>query len=93
MHDPASTQHRSGGIPPLALETDVLLRELSHLHRTRHETFLYGSEEALHRHTLRTGQLEDEYLRRFPLRQVTAGRTRNGARAREAAARAEAHPE
>ncbi|GAA2236255.1 MULTISPECIES: DUF6158 family protein [Kitasatospora] len=93
MHDPHTPHHRSEGIPPLALETDVLLRELSQLHRTRHETFLYGSEEALQRHTLRTGQLEAEYLRRFPLRQVTAGRTRTGSRAREAAARAEAHPE
>ncbi|MDH6123770.1 DUF6158 family protein [Kitasatospora sp. GP82] len=93
MRDPDTTVNRSEGIPPPALETDVLLRELAQLHRTRHETFLYGSEEALHRHTLRTGQLEDEYLRRVPLRHVTAGRTRNGARAREAAARAEAHPE
>ncbi|MFI6448299.1 DUF6158 family protein [Kitasatospora sp. NPDC050543] len=81
------------GISPHALDNDVLLHELEQLHRTRHETFLYGSEDALQRHTLRTGQLEAEYLHRFPHRQVTAARTRAGARAREAAARATSLPE
>ncbi len=84
---------RTEGVPPDALHNDVLLRELSQLHRTRHETFLYGSDDALRRHTLRTGQLEAEFVRRFPLRQVSAGRTRSGSRSREAAARAEGVPE
>ncbi|MBD0695010.1 DUF6158 family protein [Streptomyces sp. CBMA123] len=84
---------RPGGVSPHALGNDVLLHELEQLHRTRHETFLYGSEEALNRHTLRTGELEAEYLHRFPHRQVTAARTRAGARAREAAARVESLPE
>ncbi|GAA1142253.1 hypothetical protein F4556_005951 [Kitasatospora gansuensis] len=83
---------RAGGIPAADLETDVLLHELEQLHRTRHETFLYGSEEALYRHTLRSGQLEAEYLRRFPYRHVAPGRTRTGARAREAATRIAEHP-
>ncbi|MER5636129.1 DUF6158 family protein [Kitasatospora sp. NPDC002227] len=91
MSQPA-TADRSTGIPPDALHNDVLLRELAQLHRTRHETFLYGSEEALRRHTLRTGQLEAEFVRRFPYRQVTAARTRAGARARETAAHIEATP-
>lgn len=84
---------RPEGVSPHALGNDTLLHELEQLHRTRHETFLYGSEEALKRHTLRMGQLEAEYLHRFPNRLVTAGRTRAGARAREAAARAESLPE
>ncbi|MER8103997.1 MULTISPECIES: DUF6158 family protein [unclassified Kitasatospora] len=84
---------RPAGVSPHALGNDTLLHELEQLHRTRHETFLYGSEEALKRHTLRTGQLEAEYLHRFPSRLVTAGRTRAGARAREAAARVESLPE
>ncbi|AUG76361.1 hypothetical protein CFP65_1464 [Kitasatospora sp. MMS16-BH015] len=87
-----TTVDRSAGIPPDALHNDVLLRELAQLHRTRHETFLYGSEEALRRHTLRTGQLEAEFVRRFPYRQVAATRTRSGARAREAATQIASHP-
>lgn len=93
MPYPDIDAERSEGVPPDALHNDVLLRELAQLHRTRHETFLYGSEDALRRHTLRTGQLEAEFVRRFPLRQVSAGRTRSGSRARESAARAEAVPE
>ncbi|WP_441246855.1 DUF6158 family protein [Kitasatospora sp. McL0602] len=93
MSYPATAADRTEGVPPDALHNDVLVRELAQLHRTRHETFLYGSEDALRRHTLRTGQLEAEFVRRFPTRQVTAGRTRSGARAREAAAETEAHPQ
>ncbi|GAA0654395.1 DUF6158 family protein [Kitasatospora atroaurantiaca] len=93
MPHPDTLQDRSAGVPPPALDTDVLVRELEQLHRTRHETFLWGSDDALQRHTLRMGQLEAEYLRRYPYRQVSAGRTRAGARARDAAARAESKPE
>ncbi|MEU8512388.1 DUF6158 family protein [Kitasatospora sp. NPDC048722] len=93
MRHSTAPQLRPEGVSPHALGNDTLLHELEQLHRTRHETFLYGSEEALKRHTLRTGQLEAEYLHRFPNRLVTAGRTRAGARAREAAARVESLPE
>ena len=41
-------------------------RELEHLHETRHETFLHGSEDALEAHTKRMFEMEQEYLRRFP---------------------------
>ncbi|MET8546798.1 DUF6158 family protein, partial [Kitasatospora sp. NPDC004799] len=37
---------RPAGISPHALGNDTLLHELEQLHRTRHETFLYGSEDA-----------------------------------------------
>ncbi|MDH6142282.1 MULTISPECIES: DUF6158 family protein [Kitasatospora] len=80
------------GVAASALSTERLLHELEQLHRTRHETFLYGSDDALRRHTERTTELEAEYLRRFPVRMVTASRTRSGARARETAARIEATP-
>ncbi|WP_327674876.1 DUF6158 family protein [Kitasatospora sp. NBC_00458] len=93
MQHPDAPHPRPEGISPHALGNDTLLHELEQLHRTRHETFLYGSEDALKRHTLRMGQLEAEYLHRFPNRLITAGRTRAGARAREAAARVESLPD
>ena len=54
------------GIPPSDLADDDLEREVTHLHETRHETFLNGSEDALQAHTERMLALEAEYLRRFP---------------------------
>jgi hypothetical protein len=60
-------------------ETD-LIRELEHLHRTRHETFLHGAPHALREHSNRTDELEGEYLRRHPEREVDPARTRSGAR-------------
>ncbi len=93
MAHPDSTPDRSQeGVHAGDLAGERLLHELEQLHRTRHETFLYGSDDALRRHTERTEELEAEYVRRFPVRMVTAGRTRSGARARDAAARAEATP-
>jgi hypothetical protein len=68
------------GIPPTALTDEDLERELKHLHETRNDTFLHGSEDALAFHTLRTGQLEEEYLRRNPDRVIDARRTRHGSR-------------
>ena len=54
------------GIPASQLSDDDLERELAHLHETRHETFLNGTEDALEMHTSRMLELEQEYLRRFP---------------------------
>ncbi|GAA2412326.1 hypothetical protein GCM10010420_46990 [Streptomyces glaucosporus] len=70
------------GIDPGRLSDAELLEELQSLHRTRHDTLLHGSSDALAAHTRRTEQLENEYLRRHPERSVSAGRTREGARAR-----------
>ncbi|MFF1556084.1 DUF6158 family protein [Streptomyces sp. NPDC058279] len=77
------TDHQSG---PSAqdLEERVLLRELEAIHRTRHETLLHGSDDALVTHTKRMNELEQEYLRRHPQRAQTPARTRSGARARTA---------
>ena len=68
------------GVPPPALTDEALERELLHLHETRNDTFLHGSEDALAFHTLRTGELESEYLRRNPDRVIDARRTRHGSR-------------
>lgn len=68
------------GVEPTALTDEDLERELSHLHETRHDTFLHGSEDALQVHTDRTDALEQEYLRRNPDRVVDARRTRHGSR-------------
>lgn len=54
------------GIPPVELTDEDLRRELSHVHETRHDTFLNGSAHALATHTRRMFELELEYLRRFP---------------------------
>ena len=68
------------GVPADRLSDEDLERELKHLHETRHDTFLHGSEDALSFHTARTAELEEEYLRRNPDRVVDARRTRIGNR-------------
>ena len=68
------------GIAARELKDEALERELEHLHETRHDTFLHGSEDALSFHTTRTAELEQEYLRRNPDRVVDARRTRIGSR-------------
>ena len=68
------------GVPAEALADDALERELAHLHETRHDTFLHGSDDALEFHTRRTQELEAEYLRRNPDRVPDARRTRAGSR-------------
>jgi uncharacterized protein DUF6158 len=57
---------RSHGIPPQGLSDDDVRREMAHLHETRHDTVLGGSESALQAHTQRMLALEAEFLRRFP---------------------------
>jgi hypothetical protein len=68
------------GVPARDLSDEALERELGHLHETRHDTFLHGSEDALAFHGRRTSELEEEYLRRNPDRVVDARRTRIGNR-------------
>ncbi|MFE9929158.1 DUF6158 family protein [Streptomyces sp. NPDC005533] len=77
------TEH-DGGPAARNLEEGKLLKELEAIHRTRHETLLHGSDDALVTHTKRMNELEHEYVRRHPQRAQTAGRTRSGARARGA---------
>ncbi|MFK4104676.1 DUF6158 family protein [Streptomyces sp. NPDC019531] len=70
------------GVDPSRLDDQQLMKELETIHRTRHDTLLYGSNDALRVHNERMARLEGEYLRRNPHRMVSAGRTREGARDR-----------
>jgi hypothetical protein len=72
----------STGIPASALPDEELHRELSQVHETRDDTFRHGSAHALAHHDQRTAELEAEYLRRFPEREVDTDRLREGARQR-----------
>jgi len=70
------------GVPASELPEEDLRRELARVHETRHATFLHGSRDALDAHTRRMGELEAEYLRRHPEREVDPDRLREGARRR-----------
>ncbi|GDY87123.1 hypothetical protein SAVCW2_63220 [Streptomyces avermitilis] len=70
------------GVDPGRLTDQQLMKELEAIHRTRHDTLLHGSNDALRVHNVRMAQLEGEYLRRHPRRPVAPGRTREGARER-----------
>jgi hypothetical protein len=70
------------GIDPQTLPDEDLLRELESLYRTRLDTLRFGSPQALEEHTARLAELEREYLRRFPEREVDPDRLRDGARQR-----------
>jgi hypothetical protein len=65
------------GVDPASLTVDDLLRELRNVHETRHDTLRYGSDDALAHHDRRTAELEREYLRRFPDREVDPQRLRD----------------
>ncbi|MGH2795058.1 MAG: DUF6158 family protein, partial [Actinomycetota bacterium] len=76
-----ATMPREEGVRPKDLDDDELRKELSSIHRTREDTFLNGSEQALEEHTKRMLELEREFLRRFPREtKPAARRTRAGAR-------------
>jgi hypothetical protein len=64
------------GIDAAQLSDDDLVRELRQLHLTRSDTFFHGSDDALSMHTARTSELEAEYLRRNPDREVDPLRLR-----------------
>ncbi|CAM5741581.1 hypothetical protein SALBM311S_08670 [Streptomyces alboniger] len=70
------------GVEPSQLDDQQLMKELETIHRTRHDTLLYASNDALRAHNDRMAQLEGEFLRRNPNRPVAASRTREGARER-----------
>jgi hypothetical protein len=67
------------GIAAADLSDEDLLRELEQLHRTRHEAFLHAPAPALQHHSERTAELEHEYLRRNPERDVDQSRVRDHA--------------
>ena len=63
------TQEGLLGVDPAELDDDALVRHLASLHRTRLDVLRYGHDRALVTHLARTGELEVEYLRRYPGRQ------------------------
>lgn len=58
------------GVPASHLSDADLLRELASLHRTRHDALRHAPGSALAHHDRRRQELEAEYLRRFPGREV-----------------------
>ena len=66
------------GVIPSTLTDDDLFRELEQLYQTRFETLRHGSEDALANPTRRTAELEREYLRRSPEREIDPARLRDG---------------
>lgn len=76
IHDQVAAE----GVPAIELSEEDLDRELTQLHRTRHDTLLHASEPALEHHTARQIELEVEYVRRHPEREIDTRRTRAGAR-------------
>jgi hypothetical protein len=62
--------------PLTELAAEVLYEELGHLYETRLDTLRHGSDDALDNHTGRMRELEEEYLRRRPEREVDADRLR-----------------
>jgi hypothetical protein len=68
------------GVPAAVLADEDLVRELEQLHRTRADTLRHGSDSALATHDARTDELEAEYVRRWPDREVDPARTRAGRR-------------
>lgn len=75
------------GIPASELATEDLLRELASVHRTRHAALRHGSEQALGHHDARMAELEQEYLQRFPDREIDPERLSAGVRARRTSER------
>jgi Family of unknown function (DUF6158) len=64
------------GVLPQDLPDADLFRELSSLYETRQDTLRHGSDAALSHHNQRLAELETEYLRRFPDREVDPARLR-----------------
>jgi hypothetical protein len=62
------------GVPASELSEEDLFRELSSLHRTRLDTLRHAPDDALAVHLARTTELEEEYLSRYPQREVDPGR-------------------
>ena len=65
------------GVAPGTLTEEELLRELASLHNTRNATFRHGPDAALAHHDQRTAELEREYIRRFPRREIDPARLRD----------------
>jgi hypothetical protein len=70
------------GVDPSMLGDEDLMRELGHLYDTRLDALRHAAGQAFEEHTRRMAELEAEYLRRTPEREVDPERLRAGARDR-----------
>ena len=70
------------GTDPARLDDEALLHELEQLYQTRLDTLRHGSQQAVRHSGERLNELEAEYVRRRPEREVEAGRLRSGVRLR-----------
>jgi hypothetical protein len=61
------------GVPAIDLTDEDLVAELASLHRKRHEALRFAGDSPLSTHLRRTAELEQEYLRRRPGREVGQG--------------------
>lgn len=68
-NDPPRT---APGVLPADLGDDELLEELASLHRKRDDALRFAPDAALSTHLRRSAELEQEYLRRHPDREVGA---------------------
>jgi nitric oxide synthase oxygenase domain/subunit len=62
--------------PTAELDEAKLLSELGHLYETRLDTLRFGADAAWQNSDRRVAELEGEYLRRHPGREVSARRER-----------------
>jgi hypothetical protein len=62
------------GVQAGQLTDEDLMRELTSLHRTRLDTLRHAPDQALAMHLTRTAELEAEYLRRTPHREIDPSR-------------------
>lgn len=62
--------------PTTELDEPTLLHELDHLYRTRLDTLRFGAQGAWESSDRRVAELEGEYLRRHPAREVSERRER-----------------
>jgi hypothetical protein len=69
-------QHAHQERPLSSLSDDELYAELDQCYRTRVETLRHGSDASLENSTRRIDELEGEYCRRHPQREVSARRLR-----------------
>lgn len=73
---------RDLGVAPGDLSDEDLFRELGHLYETRLDALRHAADQAYGEHTRRMNEMEAEYLRRRPDREIDPERMREGARAR-----------
>jgi hypothetical protein len=62
------------GVQAGELTDEDLMRELTSLHRTRLDALRHAPDRALATHLTRTAELEAEYLRRMPQREIDPDR-------------------